>query len=236
MTLLATVQRAASVIGIPRPSIVAAATDPTVRLLLELAQLEGEELARYGDWRVLRKEKTFTTVAAETQTDTPIPADFAGFVDETAWNRSARRRLIGPIDPQDWQRYKAMSTFPVTDGFTLRGTDFLMGPVPAAGLTIAYEYRSSHWCQSAGAVSQVEWAADTDTGIISERLMRMGIVWRFKQARGLDWQNDHAAYLNEVDGELARDRPRKIHAMGGDGWPSTYRQPGYTVQDGSWNV
>jgi hypothetical protein len=88
---------------VTRPSVVATATDPTVLLLLELAQQEGEELARYGDWRALRKEKTFTTVAAETQTDTPIPTDFAGFIDGTLWNRSARRRLTAPIDPADWQ-------------------------------------------------------------------------------------------------------------------------------------
>lgn len=235
MSLLTIVQRAARLIGIPRPAVVATATDTTVGLLLELAQLEGEELARYGDWRALRAEKTFVTVAAETQTNTPIPTDFAGFVDQTAWNRSARRRLIGPFDPQEWQQYKAQTTFPVVDGFALRGSAFLMQPVPAAGLTIAYEYRSANWCQSSGGTAQSAWAADTDTGIISERLMRMGLVWRFKQARGLDWQNDHASYINEVDGELARDRPRKIHQMGGDWLPISGRV-GFAVPEGNWNV
>lgn len=235
MSLLTLVQRAAPLIGIQRPNVVATATDPTVRLLFELAQQEGEELARYGDWRALRKEKTFVTVAAETQTDTPIPTDFAGITDETVWNRSARRRLIGPIDPLEWQRWKAQSTFPVTDGFTLRGTSWLMQPVPAAGQTIAYEYRSSYWCQSNASAPQDSWIADTDTGVISERLMRMGLVWRFKQKRGLEWQTDHEDYINEVDGELSRDRPRKIHQMGG-GWPTMPRLPGVVVPDGSWNV
>lgn len=236
MTLLSIVRSAAPLIGIIRPSVVATATDQTVLLLLELAQKEGEELARYGDWRALRKEKTFTTVAAETQTDTPIPTDLAGIADGTVWNRSARRRLIGPIDPVEWQRWKAQSTFPVTDGFTLRGTSWLMQPTPTAGQTIAYEYRSANWCQSNASVAQSAWAADTDTGLLSERLMKMGIVWRFKQARGLEWQTDHEDYISEVDGELARDRPRKIHQMGG-GWPMMVgRIPGVAIPDGSWNV
>ncbi len=237
MTLLTMVRAAASRIGLVPPTVVATATDPTMRLLFGLAQQEGEELARYGDWRALRKEKTFTTVAAETQTDTPLPVDLAGIADETVWNRSQRRRLIGPIDPVEWQRWKAQSTFPVTDGFTLRGTAWLMQPVPSAGQTIAYEYRSSYWCQSSGGTAQDAWAADTDTGLLSERLMRLGLIWRFKQARGLEWQTDHEDYVNEIDGELARDRPRKIHQMGGDGWMGMVgRLPGVVVPDGSWNV
>jgi hypothetical protein len=234
MSLLTLVQKAAVRVGVARPNVVATATDPTVRLLYELAQQEGEELARYGDWRALRKEKTFTTVAAETQTDTPIPTDFAGFIDETCWNRSARRKLYGPIDPQDWQRYKAGNTFPVTDGFTLRGTSWLMQPVPAAGQLIAYEYRSSLWCQSSGGDAQDAWAADSDTGLLSERLMRLGLIWRFKQARGREWQTDHENYLSEVDAELDKDQPRKVIDLKMSGPPK--RVPGIVVPEGSWNL
>lgn len=234
MSLLTLVQKAAGRIGIVRPNVVASATDATTRLLLELAQQEGEELARYGDWRALRKEKTFTTVAAETQTDTPIATDWAGFIDQTLWNRSARRRLYGPVDPAEWQAYKAQSTFPVTDTFTLRGALWLMQPTPAAGQMIAYEYRSANWCQSNGAVAQSAWVADTDTGILSERLMGLGLIWRYRQNRRLDWMPDHENYLNEVDADLARDRPRKILDLKNGGPPQ--RVPGLVVPEGYWNV
>lgn len=234
MSLLTIVQQAAPLIGVSKPAVVATATDPTVSLLFGLAQQEGEELARYGDWRALRKEKTFTTVFAETQTDTPIPPDFAGIIDLTIWNRSARRPLYGPVDAAQWQQWKAGSTFPVTDSFTLRGTAWLMGPPPAAGQTIAYEYRSANWCQSSGGTPQSAWAADTDTALLSERLMRLGLVWRFKMRRGLEWQTDHENYLNEVDGELARDRPRKVLDLRYGGPP--YRYPGVVVPDGTWPV
>lgn len=233
MSLLTLVQRAAVRVGIPRPSVVATATDPTVRLLYELAQQEGEELARYGDWQVLRKEKTFTTVAAETQTDTPIPTDLAGWIDGSQWNRSARRRLYGPIDPIVWQDWKARSSFPVTDSYTIRGGLWLMQPVPAAGLVVAYEYRSANWCQSSGGTPQDQWAADTDTGILSERLMRLGLIWRIKQARGLEWATDHEDYVSEVDAALAADRPRKVIDMA-HGWMPPAGVPGVVVPEGYW--
>jgi hypothetical protein len=231
MSLLTLIQKAAVRVGIPKPSVVVAATDLGVQQLLEFAQEEGEQLARYGDWRVLRKEKTFTTVAAETQTDTPIPTDLGAFIDRTFWNRSRRERIYGPVSPEVWQRWKATTTFPITDTFCLRGTSWLMAPTPIAGQTIAYEYRSKNWCQSSGGTGQAAWAADTDTGILDERLMGMGLVWRYKQAKTLDWEADYSKYEFEVAQALAADQPRKTLNMGGE--TMAY---GVTTPDGSWNL
>lgn len=231
MSLLTLVQKAAVRVGMARPSVVIAATDAGTLQLLEFAQEEGDQLARFGDWRVLRKEKTFTTVAAETQTDTPIPTDLGAFIDQTFWNRSRRERIYGPVDSETWQKWKATSTFPVTDTFCLRGTSWLMAPTPVAGQTIAYEYRSKNWCQSSGGTGQEAWAADTDTGVLSERLMLMGLVWRYKQAKTLDWEADYAKYEFEVAQALAADQPRRILNMGGERMAF-----GFTTPDGSWNV
>lgn len=231
MTLLTLVQGAALRVGIAKPTVVAAATDQGVQQLLEFAQEEGRQLARFGDWRALRKEKTFTTVAAETQTDTPIPTDLGGFIDETMWNRNRRERVYGPVSPQQWQAWKAQSTFPVTDTFCLRGSAWLQQPIPVAGQVIAFEYRSSHWCQSSGGTSQEAWAADTDTGILSERLMGLGLVWRYKQARGLDWEADYEKYTFEVHQALAADQPRRILSMGDHSM-----RYGFTVPEGSWSI
>lgn len=233
MTLLTLVRKACPRIGIPRPLVVAAATDSTVLLILELLQQEGNELARYGDWRALRAEKTFTTNAAETQTDTPIATDLTGFVDDTMWNRSLRRRMYGPATSEEWQRWKAGNTFPVNGTFYLRGTSFLIQPTPVAGQTVAYEYRSGNWCQSTGAVAQSAWAADSDTGRLSERLMGLGLIWRFKENRlPGSGQAEKDTYYHEVDNELAAEQPRRIIDLKMDGPPS--RIPGLVIPEGSW--
>lgn len=232
MSLLSMIQSVCRRTGLAKPNVVATATDSTVLRLLEHAQEEGEQLAAYGDWRVLRKEKTFTTVAAETQTNTPIPTDWAGFIDQTFWNRSRRLRLYGPATPEEWQRWKAASTFPITGTFCLRGSSLLIQPTPAAGDTIAYEYRSSQWCQSSGGAAQSAWADDTDTGIISERLMSLGIIWRYKQGRGMAWETEYDKYIFQVDQELAKDQPRRVADMKDGGPP--IRTPGLVVPEGTW--
>jgi hypothetical protein len=233
MSLLSLVSSACRRIGVPSPNVVATASDATIAQIFELAQEEGRELARFGDWRSLRKEKTFITVAAETQTD-PIPTDLNAFVDGTLWNRSRRLRLYGPATSAEWQMWKAGNTFPVTGTFYLRGTSFLIQPTPTAGDTIAYEYRSSFWCQSAGGVAQETWAADDDTGLISERLMALGIIWRYLKTRGLEWQSSYDEYEYQVHQELAKDQPRRTIDMKESGPPK--RIPGVVVPDMDWTL
>lgn len=234
MSLLSMMSTVARRVGIPTPTVVAAATDATVLQLLEYAQEEGRQLARYGDWRVLRKEKTFTTVAAETQTDTPIPTDLGGFISGTFWNRSRREMLWGPATAQEWQSWKAQNSFPIYGTFYLRGTSLLMNPTPNAGETCAYEYRSSYWCQSSGGTAQEYWQADTDTGILSERLMGLGVIWRFKQGRGMEWQPDFAKYEFEVNQALAADQPRRIQNMSSGSHMN--KTPGVTAPEGYWSL
>lgn len=235
MSLLTMIRRVSRKVINQTPSVVASATDATTLLLLELAQEEGEQLARFGDWRALRAEKTFTTVATEDQSaSTPIPTDWAGFIDDTFWNRSRRMRLYGPATAEEWQRWKAGSTFPVTGTFYFRGTSLLIQPTPSAGNTIAYEYRSKNWCQTSGAVAQDAWANDTDTGRLEERLMGLGVIWRYRQNRGLDWQTDYDKYQFEVEQALSKDQPRKVIDMKETGMQS--RIPGLVIPEGSWSL
>jgi hypothetical protein len=70
----------------------------------------------------------------------------------------------------------------MVENWRQRGDDVLIAPTATAGDTYAFEYVSLNWCQSAAAAEQAAWAADTDTGILSEELMTDGIVWRYLYA------------------------------------------------------
>lgn len=229
MSLLTMIQGVADDCGVARPQAVVAGTDPTTRRLLTLAQREGRSLAKL-DWPILRKEKTFTSTAAETQTNA-VPTDWARFVDRTFWNRTSTRPLAGPMDPQEWQHLKSQSGG-ITDSFTYRGSDILITPNPTAGHTMAYEYYSKNWCQSSGGTAQAAWAADTDTGILDEDLMARGITWRFKKASGMEWLADFNDYMKEVRTAFATAAPTATLDMANDGWAG--RTPGVWVPPQDW--
>lgn len=54
-------------------------------------------------------------------------------------------------------------------------------------------------------VGQVDWAADTDTGIISEDLIEMGVIWRLARRLGFSYDEEKEEYQRELDTAIARD-------------------------------
>jgi hypothetical protein len=65
--------------------------------------------------------------------------------------------------------------------------------------------------------------------------MELGIIWRYKQARGLDWQTDYDKYMYQVQQGLAQDQPRNTINMTGESMiPSGV--PGLIVPEGNWNL
>jgi hypothetical protein len=208
MSLITIVQNAADRLSLPRPPAVVLSSDQTVVQLLGLAQQEGKELARLGAWQALLAEHTFPTLAQEAQSNA-IPADFDWIVPDTAFNRTARRRLAGPLTAAEWQLAKATVTL-VNPAFRLRGNVMLIAPAPPPGETVAYEYVSRNWCRASGGTPRAAWGADSDTAVIDEELHTLGIVWRFKKSKGFDYAEDFTTYQVQTRQALNRDgaRPR----------------------------
>ena len=238
MTILSCIQDACDRLGIVRPSSVIGSSDQQIRQLLGLAQQEGKELARRHNWQLLTVEKTFTSIAAETQTGV-IPADFDRGLNDTFYNRTSVRPVQGPLDPVEWQSYKASLTPLVFDAFRIRGGALLLAPTPSAGVSYAYEYVSTYWVAVAAAtttLAKASWTIDTDVGILSEELMTDGVVWRFLRAKGLDYAEAFRTYEAQVMLAMARDGgKRKVNMVGSmSGARNRPRYPNYP--DGSWPV
>lgn len=208
MSLLTLIQGAAIKIGIDQPNTVVGNSNIEVLELLELANDEGAELVRRGDWRVLRRELLFTTITGETQTGM-VPSDYDHMVQGTIWNRTKHRKIEGTVTPETWQRIKSSNVGTVYDTLYMRGNDVLMHPSSPGGEIIAAEYVTKNFCQSVAAAGQSQWFADTDNGVLSERLMKLGIVARYKMQKGLDATSDVAMYETQVMLALGMDKPER---------------------------
>jgi hypothetical protein len=173
-------------------SVYANTTDANVVELLRLCNEGGKALMKRYPWAALITEKTFTTVAAAAQTSS-VATDFDRILPETMFNRTTRRRVYGPVDPETWQNIQASLVTFVNPAFRIRGSgtaSLLLTPTPSAGQTVAYEYITKNWCQSSGSVGQTEWAADTDTSLLDEHLHELDLVWRFRAAKGFDYTQE----------------------------------------------
>ncbi len=205
MSLLTIVQNTCDLMSITRPVTVVNSTDQQVRQLYALANEEGQALANAFDWQIMRREQTFVTVAQADQT-AALPDDIDHFINNSFFNRSTRRRLIGPITPQQYQAILAQPQLNrVYLAFIERDGQFLITPEAPAGQTIAYEYQSTNWAKSAGGVPQSSFIADTDETYLPEYLIKLGLRWRWQSAKGLDYAETMSTYEREKQRLTARD-------------------------------
>jgi hypothetical protein len=206
-TLLQLVQQACSELGLAAPSTVVGNPDTQVAQLLALANREGREtMARgvaLGGWQMLGREYVFNLVPG--QEAYPLPADIDHLCPQTFWDRSFRWQLLGPLSPQEWQVLKSgISPTGPRRRFRIMAGQFLVNPLPSDAGVIALEYFTANWCQSNAAVGQRSWSKDTDTYLLDDDSMVLGIIWRFRRAKGLDYEAEKKEWQDCVDRVLAR--------------------------------
>ena len=236
MTLLTMINEAQDVLSLPRSSVAITSTDSAVRQLVSLANEEGRSLSRHPHWawEAITKEKTFTATATTTQTGA-IESDFDRIINDTMMNRSAQRRVTGPLTPEEWQAQQALTTQLLTDAYRIRGGDLLLIPTPTAGDTYAYEYLSKNWCETSGGAGNSSWQNDSDVGVLREDLMLLGIIWRYRKAKGYDYAEEFRTYQTEVEQAIMRDGGKRIIDFSfDDSLIRSSRRP--AVIEGGWNV
>ncbi|HWU63572.1 MAG TPA: hypothetical protein VN112_16255 [Ensifer sp.] len=207
MTLLTILQNVCAELSLDEPSSVVANSDGTVKQLLRLAQREGDELARCYDWSTLIIQREFTSISSEIQSEPP--ADFERFYENSRiWNASRRWVLNGPVDAQTWQRQKIYNANPVPQIWRMIG-DKLAVYMPTDGETIRYEYISRNWVSvSGGTTYAATWANDDDVSRIAERILELGVIWRWKRAKGFDYSQEFQTYQDQRSSEIGSDRAR----------------------------
>ena len=172
MTLLTICQDAANEIGVPSPNTVVGSTDTTVIQLLAAANREDQGAM------------------------TSIATDFLRFSNDTMWNRTTNRKFYGPLNNTEWQTLKGIVVNGVTNYFRIRGNKLLLNPTPTAGQKLFFEYIQKNWVDTTGdgSANATSYAADSNTTILDEDLITLGVIWRFLKQKGLPYDNQLQEY------------------------------------------
>ena len=207
MSLLSICQDAAEEIGFPAPSSVVGSSDPNAKQLLRFANREGEELSQATNWNILVTEGSVTLATGDQ--DYALASDLRWVIPTTTWNRNDKRIVLAPLTSQEWQFHKAWTTI---SGLNLmariRNNQLEFSQTISSsenGKVIYYEYVSNKWASTSGGTAQQLFLLDTDTCRLDEELVTQGVVWRFKKAKGLDWEGDFQLYKNLKGKQIARD-------------------------------
>lgn len=230
MTLLTLIQDTAEILGVRKPDSVIGATDKTTTQLLALSNFGGKALATLN-FPILEREITITTTGAELQGDLDelCGEEVAGVIGDTLYNSSEKRKIHGSKTIEAWKciensvngtgdRWFRVAVNPVTNKMAL-----FIRPAPSVGLTVRFAIRSKCWC-TGDAGRAIKWASDEDTGIIGETVLQADLIWRWKQAKKLDYAEEFRTCQEMIEAELGEQVSAEVIELGcspvvGDGFP-----------------
>jgi len=210
--------------ALPMPTELYSSNDPQTVEFRDLLNEEIGELARWPDtaWRKLIRQHTFITEYSDEQTLSPLPDNFQYIIPASMWDRTTNRPCFGPIDPQQWQAWKAQ---PILSGWMwgwrLRGNDFLTAPNPPAGNTVAYEFVSDLAVYANGDTVPTKQycTSDDDTTIFDPLMVARGVRWRFLSQKKLDYTAEYAMWVSLVQRAVSRSKGLPIlNAANGGSW------------------
>ena len=233
MSMLTVIQRFCTRTGLTSPATVYGTTDPQIRQVLALLEEEGTDLSKRGDWNELTFEATHTTTAVEDQgAITTIASNGFNYIKNgTIWDRDLRLPVY-VIDGANWQAAKAIDLNGPRYQARIRGGKLISNPVPVAGHTWAFEYISNNWILGIDGTTYKEYfTLDTDTILLPESIVLMGLRWRWKKEKGLSYDEDFRTYEMQVEDALSRNGMKRTLNMGN---PESMVSPGVVVPLGSW--
>lgn len=233
MTMLATVQRFCRRTNITVPTSVIGTTDPQVAQIYALLEEEGAELSGRGSWQELTFEATHTTLATEDQgaIDDIASNNYRYIKNDTIWDRTENLPVI-VIDGPDWQAEKGFAATSPRYRARIRTGDLLSTPAPTAGNTWAFEYVTWNWIlDKDGTTYKQYFTEDTDTFLLPEAILQMGLRWRWKKEKGFEYAEDFRTYETMVVDALSRNGMKAILYQDRTARRST---PKVVVNQGNW--
>jgi hypothetical protein len=224
--------------NIPAPSAIVASTDPSVLQLRYLYLAVGEELVSRRCWSFLKKTHSFTTSSGDGAY--ALPSDFYSSILDTQWDRTDRWRMRGEFSDSAWNErlygYAYVNNITAFRIFGLPSSDqFQVNPTPGTTtLTLSFDYISNAWVRSNSDTYSNAVAADTDSSVFSDRLMKLGLKMKFFESKGWEYSkilNDYEAQINVEAGRFF-----KSNRISSEGRLLAYSGLNPNIPDGSWSI
>lgn len=215
MTVLSAIREACgSGIALDRPGAVFGSA---VREHIELADIANEMasmIALSHEWQALQKLATIT--GDGTTEDFALPADYRRMLNETQlWSEMIDGPLLMVRDRDTWLNAITKDYEFLTNAWILYGDELHFRPALDTSEVVRYWYQTNHIVRANDTTLKEAFTSDEDTFRLDERLLKLGIIWKWREMKGLPYAEDLATYERLLSKLIHQDRGPSVLRDGG---------------------
>jgi hypothetical protein len=216
MSLISVVQDVCVLVGVERPSAIFAAitTDRTAQEMLATAnEMVAQTAFDYRDWTALIK--TATIPGDGVTTSFPLPSDFRRLlIDGNIWSSIAPQTPLVFISSFDEWIYREAGNYWIYAGqYIIQGNNILIQPPLPPTATVKFAYVCNNIVNNNNAVPRGvsdRFMSDEDTTVLDERLLKLGMIWKWKYDKGAPYAEDMGTYTDALMMRAGKDQPAPI--------------------------
>lgn len=213
MSILDVAKYVAPRIGLEVPTQFIASTSREHVELQELVRDTAAMIAQGTPWQKLSGIHTITGDA--TTEDWDLPDDYDWMPDgNNVWSSAFQSALCKVIDADAWLQRLVQSSTTSLNEWIIYGNQIHIRQALASGVTAKFFYQNNKYAASSGGTPQVTFTADTDTFRLDERLLKLGVIWRWKADKGMPYA-EHMEDFETLKAQLvARDKGSTVLRVG----------------------
>lgn len=211
MAILAAMQSAATRLIGQRPSTFFGGSGAFEREITDFVNEVATDVAKYQDWQALIRIGTITGDGTTTAFD--LPADYDRMLQNTSiadltnwfWGFGAY------TDINAFLYAEAQGFDPFPGGWIIYGNQIRFSPAPAAAQVATFPYITTQWALDVSTAPKTAFDNDTDSFVLQERLLTLGLVWRWRENKKLDATGDQEAFIKALDEYAVKDRGARVY-------------------------
>ena len=210
MTVLSVIQDACAVIGLNIPDVVFTSTERESIELRTVANEMAKRIAEATDWQALRKVATITgDGTAETFA---LPTDYARMLKKAnLWSAAQPSLSFRHVTDLDrWIEDEISGFNSILGEWIIYGGELHIRPVLANAEEVKFAYVSTY-CVTG---SKTAFTTETDTFVLDERVLKLGIIWQWKANKGLPYGEDMENYEAALSVAVGNDKGSRILTIG----------------------
>lgn len=214
MSILPAMQSAAVRLVGRKPSTFFATQNQFEMEIADLVTETARDIAKTHDWQALLKQATLTGDGTTTSFSLPLDYDrmmLKGEVHSKSW---ATWRFTPARDLDQLMDFQSGLSVLNPGIWTMLGGKMEFYPAPASGETPKFYYVSKNFATSAGDAPQDSFQKDDDKFLLDDRLLTLGLLWRWKAQKGMEYAELMASYEKALAEDIGRDKGARILAVG----------------------